>query len=89
MKYSIIEDLYHGGRGSYENIKQSEEYKRLSAELAKKEEELDKGLNEQQKELYKEIDYLQMGVECEAALTYYKEGFKTGILLAMEAFLVD
>ena len=89
MKYSIIEDLYYGGRGSYENVVQSEKHKELSKELSEKEAAFTKELSEQMQKKFDEIDNLQMGVESEGCLMYYKEGVKIGILLAMEAFLVD
>ncbi len=83
---SVIEEIYYGRRGNCENIEESEEYWKLHKEAATLCEEFDKTLSDEQKRVFEKIHYLLSGLEAEATVTRFKEGFKLGMLAATEAF---
>lgn len=85
MKYSIIEEIYYGNRGNGECVAQSEAYGKTQGKLGEAYKKLEKTLNEEQKAQLDEISGLEIELESEAAVAYYKEGLKTGILLGIES----
>ena len=84
MRYSIIEDIFNGSRGQYENIKCSEAKLKLDDECLKLYNDLKKILNDEQKEKLEIFINKNMEEESEATFTYYKEGLKIGLLLFAE-----
>lgn len=84
MKKSIIKDIFYGERGHNETIKESKEYWDTMNRAAKISEELMEGLTEKQKDLLGKLQFAEMGLESEAAITYFTEGFKIGLLIGVE-----
>ena len=83
---SIIEDIYYGKRGFVETIKPSEEYWKVHEEFGKIYDKLESQLTDEQKKTLDEL-YLSIGgLGAEQGLTNFKEGFKLGLLVAIEAF---
>ena len=82
---SVIEDIYYGNRGHSETIKESEEYFKVQQEVGTLCEEFDKTLTEEQRQVFEKIHYLLLGLEAEATVTHFKEGFKLGMLAAVES----
>ncbi|MDE5765705.1 MAG: hypothetical protein K2I17_00890 [Clostridia bacterium] len=81
---SIIKELFFGERGQHENIITGKRYKKLCEELFEVCKELSKDFNEKQKELFEMICNMQAEIEGEAVFQNYREGFKIGLLLALE-----
>ena len=81
---SILDDIYFGERGHCETIKISEKYKQIKKEYAKIYDTLENGLNDEQKQLLDELFLQSGGLESELACTHFKEGFKLGMLIALE-----
>lgn len=84
MKKSILTAIFYGEKGHPETIKEGPEYWKVMDETNKLSDELVKGLTEKQKELFDKLCFSSMGLEAEATLTYFKEGFKIGLLLGIE-----
>ena len=81
---SVIEDIYYGNIA--ESIKTSEEYGKICDECDKLYKELQTYLNDKQKEVLFNYMIKTGGLEGETACTHFKEGFKLGLLVAVEAF---
>lgn len=81
---SIIKELFFGKRGQYENIITGKRYRELFEELCEVCKELSKDFNNKQKELFENICNMQSEIEAEAVFQNYREGFKIGLLLALE-----
>lgn len=86
MKNSIIKDVFYGERGQFDTIEESKEYWAAMEQAAKISGELEEGLSEKQKELFKKLEQAEMDIESEAALTFFTEGFKIGLLIGFECF---
>ena len=84
---SVIEDIYLGRRGDTDTIEPSEEYWKVHKEVGKQYEALESQLNEEQKRMLEELYLTMGGLECEQGSTHFKEGFKLGLLVAIEAFV--
>ena len=83
---SAIEKIYFG-EADREEIPATEEWKRLADEGLKVYEKFYPSLTEEQKKQFDEIYEYESGQEAEMILQYYKEGFKLGLMLAVEAAL--
>lgn len=83
---SVIEKIYNGERGCFENINESEKYWEISKEYGNIYDELAEGLTEKQKKILDNLFIVSGGLEAEAACTHFKEGFKLGLLIAIEVF---
>lgn len=84
---SIIEEIYFGKRGNAEGMKPSEEYWKAHDEVSRKYEDLEKQLTEEQKKQFQELYLIMGGLESEHGISQFKEGFKVGLLVAIEVFL--
>ncbi|MDE6597722.1 MAG: hypothetical protein K2K60_03695 [Clostridia bacterium] len=82
---SVIEEIYYGNRGHSESIRESEEYFKVQREVGTLCEEFDKTLTEEQRQVFDKIHFLLSGLEAEATATHFKEGFKLGMLVAVES----
>lgn len=82
---SIIEQFYYRQEPLYESIPQSEEYLKREREYDSIHTKIEDTLNEEQKQLLDDLWLAGVGLKSEANLTYFKEGVKFGLLLAMEA----
>ncbi len=82
---SVIEEIYYGNCKNYETIELSEEYWKVNKKYGELYEKLEEGLNEEQKKLLNDLYVQSAGLEGEAACTHFKEGFKMGLLIAIEA----
>lgn len=83
---SILEEIYYCKRGNSEVIEASEEYWKVHKKYEEIYEKLEEGLNDKQKKLLDELFVQGGGLEGEMALSHFKEGFKLGLLVAVEAF---
>lgn len=81
---SIIEQIYYGNRGQGENIEMSKKYRVAAGKMADLCDNLKATLTDSQKEEFDKFCELDMEMESEAARTYFKEGFKLGILIGEE-----
>ncbi|MDE6597060.1 MAG: hypothetical protein K2K60_00280 [Clostridia bacterium] len=84
MRYSIIQDIFDGVRGQYENIERNEAARKLDDECLKLYDDLKKILNDEQKEKLEIFINKNMENESETTFAYYKEGLKIGLLLFAE-----
>ena len=83
---SIIEEIYLGKRGNHNCIKPSEEYRKIHVELNKHYEDLKNQLSEKQKAMLDELDCKMAELSAEHSITNFIEGFKLGMLIAIETF---
>lgn len=83
---SIIEEMYFGKRGFAETIKTNENYWKVHDEVGVFYEKLLNELSDEQKSTLDELYSAMGGLEAEQSLEHFKEGFKLGLLLAVEAF---
>ena len=83
---SVLRDIYHGDQSNVENFKESEEYWAVHKQYEELYEKLEQGLNDQQKKILDDLFIMSGGLESEASCTWFKEGFKMGMLIAVEVF---
>ncbi len=83
---SIIENLYDKKKGLRDNIKPSKKYSEINKKYLDIYEELEKCLNEEQKRAFFDMIVTLNDREGELACTHFKEGFKLGMLVAVEVF---
>ena len=81
---SIIEEIYLMKRGSVGTVKMSDEYWKINNIVTEKTEEYRKMFKEEQQSEFLEFCDTCTSLGTESALSHYKEGFKIGLLLAME-----
>ena len=81
---SVLEELYFAGEGLCEKIKAGEEYDRINSEYSKLFDQLLEGITDEQKKMLDELYLLSGGMESEARLTFFKEGFKFCMRLVFE-----
>lgn len=82
---SAIEEIYYGNC-SAESFKMSEEYWKIISKCDKLCDRLKKGLNKKQIKILNQLVLESGGLEGEAACAHFKEGFKLGLLIAVEVF---
>ena len=82
---SIIEQIFCRQEPMYESIPRSEEYLKREREYDSIHTKIEDTLNEEQKQLLDDLWLAGVVLTSEANLTYFKEGVKFGLLLAMEA----
>ena len=78
---SAIYDILFCNRGNVDTIKYSEEYEEVHKEYNKCYEKLHATLNGEQKEILDELFLLTGGIQSEAQITFYEEGFKMAVKL--------
>ena len=83
---SILRDIYHGEQKNIENFEESKEYLEVKSNYNVLYEKLEKSLNEEQKKILDDLFVISGGLESEASCTWFKEGFKMGMLIAVEIF---
>ena len=81
---SVLEEIYFANEGLCEKIKAGEEYDRIDREYSKVYDRLLEGLDDDQKKMLDELYLLSGGMESEAQLTFFKEGFKLCMRLVIE-----
>ena len=81
---TILNDIYNNLVESGEVLKNSNGYKKSSAEASDIYNEFDKSINEAQKKKLSDLWLAEANTEYEVGLTYYKAGFKAGLLVAFE-----
>lgn len=84
---SIIEDIYMGRRGDSQTIQPSEEYWKVHEEVSKQYDKIANQLTAEQKNALDELCLITGGLESEHGISCFKEGFKIGLLVAIEAFI--
>lgn len=67
-----------------ERINMSEEYHKRSKESLKLHDKLLEILNDDQKKLFSDYSFAEIGVYAESEFVHFKEGMKIGFLLAVE-----
>lgn len=83
---SAIEEMCFGLRGTYESVRTSGKYSQLMDKVC----EVDNKLTEKLKndkaaeELYKQFKDAIDEASCEECETFYKEGFRFGVLLGLD-----
>lgn len=83
---SVIDEMFFGIRGYANVIKDDNGYKKALEEVSSLTEKISGSLNEEQKkELMKLTDAFGM-LDAEISLIHYREGFKAGLLTAVECF---
>lgn len=83
---SAIEKIYFG-ETNYQDIPVTQEWKSLADKGLKVYEKFFASLTEEQKNQFDDIYFYLGGQESEVARQCYKEGFKLGLALAVEALL--
>lgn len=81
---SKLEELFYDTEGLFEKIVPGEEYDKIRADYCKQYDELYSGLNKEQKKILDELFLLSGGLEGEMSVAHFKEGFKAGMLIALE-----
>ena len=81
---SIIEKIYMGKIGCVETVKMSDKYWQTINIVSEKTEEYKKIFTEEQQQKFLEFCDAYSLLGAENALSHYKEGFKIGLLLALE-----
>lgn len=81
---SIIEDIFLGKRGNFNEIKMYEKYLKLTQEEDKMYGKLYAQLTDEQKKLLEAFTDAAGGTHAEAVSVFFKEGFKIGLLIGME-----
>lgn len=87
MKKSIIEEIYYDKLNVCEQVELSEEYKKISDEAYRFYKRLKNILNDEQKKIFEDFANSEIGVCAEGELLHFKEGFKLGLLLAIECLM--
>lgn len=86
MNYSIIKEIFAGNRGNCDKIKQSKRYAEISGQIDGVINKIIASQNEsERKALLTELNCLQGELETEVSAESFAEGFKTGLLVALEA----
>lgn len=83
---SIIEEIFNGNRGTFENLKLSENHKKLLDGYCAAMEKLNQSLSDEQKEELNNIDGLLCRMLDDNTIEIYTEGFKIGLLVGLEVF---
>ena len=81
---SVLEEIYFNNEGLYEKVDEGEEYDRLNRDYYKVHDKLLEGLNDEQKKMLDELFLLSGGMESEARLALFKEGFRFCMRLIFE-----
>ena len=83
---TILEEICIVGRGDLDNIKLSEKQIKVTHEFLELQQAFMKKLDKKLRSEYDELENKQSEVIAENCLNHYKEGFKLGMRLAIEAF---
>lgn len=83
---SAIEQMCFGLRGTYESVRTSEKYSQLMDKVCEVDDKLTEKLKNDKavEELYKQFKDAIDEASCEECETFYKEGFKFGVLLGFD-----
>ena len=81
---SVLEELYYAGDILCERIGTSKEYKKILDEYFVVSDKLLELLNDEQKKMLNNLYDLSGGLESEAGITHFKEGFKFCMRLIFE-----
>ena len=81
---SIIYEIFMGRRGNCQNIKITDNYKKLQIEQNKLISAFKKNLSDEQNIQLEEIFDMQADMDSENEFDYYEEGFKLGFRIALE-----
>lgn len=82
---SAITDIYLSQNANYETIEPNEEYAKFAIKVAALCEEFEKQLSEKQAEEFRKIFDLHIELEAMTNKEHFKEGFKLGLRVAVEA----
>lgn len=84
---TIVENIFLKNKSLSEQVKMSEEYKKISEESYGYYKRLKEILNDEQKEILDNFADAEMGVCAEGEYLHFRQGLKVGLLLAMELLL--
>ena len=87
MEKSIVERICYDCESLSEHIVLSDEYKRLTKEALEFYNRLNNLLNDEQKKIFEDFVDSEIQVRAEHSLLHFKEGLKTGLLLAIECLI--
>lgn len=83
---SVIDEMFFGKRGYQNVIKDDDEYEKALKEVCELTEKINKGLNERQRKELMQLSDALGKLDAEISLIHYREGFKAGLLIAVECF---
>lgn len=83
---SAIEQMCFGLRGTYESVRASEKYSLLMGKVCEVDDKLTEKLQDDKEaaELYRQFKDAIDEASCEECETFYKEGFRFGVLLGID-----
>ena len=83
---SAIEQMCFGLRGTYESVRPSEKYSQLMDKVCEFNNKLTEKLKDDKEaaELYRQFKDAIDEASCEECETFYKEGFRFGVLLGID-----
>ncbi len=84
MKKSIIDEICFNGESLIEQVVLSEEYKNLSADAHKYYNQVNEVLTDEQRNVFDKFVNSEFETSAVGQKMFFKEGFKAGVLLAME-----
>ena len=82
---SILDGFYDFESSFYDWIDRGEKYEEIKEQICGRLSRLEETLTDEQKMMIKELALLNHRMEVEGEKASYKQGFKTGLALAMEA----
>ncbi len=83
---SVIDEMFLGKKGYANVIKNDSRYKMALEEVCLLTERINEGLNEKQRKALGELSDAFGRLDAEISLIHYREGFKAGLLTAVECF---
>ena len=84
---SLIEDIYFGRRRNEDTVCEGEKYRKVREIAGKQYKKLKTQLTDKQKMQLDELYSIMGELESEHGISRFKEGFKFGLLVAIEMFL--
>lgn len=83
---SVIDEMFLGKRGYQSVIKEDDGYKKALEEVCLLTDKFENELNEKQRKALGELSDAFGKLGAEISLIHYREGFKAGLLIAVECF---
>lgn len=83
---SVIDEMFFGKRGYQNVIKDEEGYEKALKEVCELTEKIRKELNDEQEKDLRELSDAFGKLDAAISLIHYREGFKAGLLIAVECF---
>lgn len=84
MNKSIIKEIFAGKRGTYEQLKFSQDYEQSKKKMCDAVDVFLEKLSAEQQKLFHETYEFICDKEAESGIDHFVEGFKVGLLLGIE-----